>query len=126
MAEEVADQGAVIGDLLGAFAVADACGLDDGAVVAHTVDETDKAIVEDGELLPAELIDGGGHGGSLRERSWGIGTGWKMEPVRKLDSGRPETEFGAPGIFRLARCAFRSRLWEGWSSVNREKGPIVS
>jgi hypothetical protein len=48
VAHEVADQALVIGDRLGALAIADAGGLRDGAVVAHVVDDADKAVVQNG------------------------------------------------------------------------------
>ena len=47
VAHEVADQALVIGDGFGAFAVGNAGGLADGGVVAHVVDDADKAVVED-------------------------------------------------------------------------------
>jgi len=47
VAHEVADQALVISDGFGAFAVGNAGGLADGGVVAHIVDDADKAVVED-------------------------------------------------------------------------------
>ena len=48
VAHEVADQALVIGDGLGALAIADAGGLGDGGVVAHVVDDADEAVIENG------------------------------------------------------------------------------
>jgi hypothetical protein len=59
VAHEVADQALVVLDVLGAGAVGDAGGLDDGGIVAHVVDDADEAVVKHGvgavEMLPPSL-----------------------------------------------------------------------
>jgi hypothetical protein len=65
MPQEIANQGAVIGDLLRASAIADAGRLNDGAVIPHDVNKADESVVENREFLPAEFVDQRGlrHGG---------------------------------------------------------------
>ena len=46
MAHQVADESAVVGSSMSPSAVGYARGLDDGAVIAHIVDDTDESVVE--------------------------------------------------------------------------------
>ncbi len=64
---QVADQPLVVRDRLGAPAVGDARGLGDGGVVAHVVDDADKAVVEDrmrGIEVPLHPLGGGAERGA--------------------------------------------------------------
>ena len=74
---QVADQSTIVGELLGAILVAGARCLDDIAVVAHYVDQSDESVVEDWELVAFELFEGGHCGLSVN----GF-TKW-MRPERK-------------------------------------------
>ena len=56
---QVADQRAIVGNRSGALAVAHPRGLDHRLIIAHDVHQADEAIVQDGELLPPQLLDSG-------------------------------------------------------------------
>jgi len=60
MPQQIADQGPIVGNPLGSLAVADPGRLHDRLIVPHHVDQTDESVVQDGKLLPAQLIDDGG------------------------------------------------------------------
>ena len=56
MPDEIVDQPAVLADLLGSAAVTDAGRLHDRGIVAHVVDDPDKAVIEDGHGLVENLL----------------------------------------------------------------------
>ena len=59
---QVADQRAIVGDCPGALAIAHPRSLDHRLIIAHDVHEADESIVQDGELLPPQLLDSFGVG----------------------------------------------------------------
>ena len=54
---QVADQRAVVGDGPGAFAVTYPRSLNHRPIVAHNVHQADETVVQDGELLPSQLLN---------------------------------------------------------------------
>jgi hypothetical protein len=46
VAQEIVNQPGILPDGFGAFAVRDACGLDEAGVAAHVVHQSDEAVVE--------------------------------------------------------------------------------
>ena len=87
--EEVADQGAVLGGLLGAVAVGDPGGLDDGGVASHVVDDADEPVMEHGEGTAEDFVQGwngdAGFHGSAAYRGMGQSVGEKTlaSPMRR-------------------------------------------
>jgi hypothetical protein len=57
MPQQVADERAVVRDLARAGPIADASRLHDGPIVAHHIDQADKAVIQHGEFLPPQLLD---------------------------------------------------------------------
>ena len=51
VAQQVADQTSILGDLLRSFAVADTGRLDDGGIGAHIVDQANKTMIENLKLF---------------------------------------------------------------------------
>jgi hypothetical protein len=56
MAHQIADQRLVLADLLGAAAIGDAGRLDHRIIVAHIVDDADKAVIEHRDRLVEDLF----------------------------------------------------------------------
>ena len=56
MPQQIANQGPIVTDFLRPFTVTDADGLDNAAVVAHHVYQTDKSIVQDRRIFSSAAI----------------------------------------------------------------------
>ena len=57
MPQQITNQSSVVTNFLCSISIADPSGLNNAAVIAHYVDQTDKTIIQNRKLLPPQFVD---------------------------------------------------------------------
>ena len=89
MPEQIADQAPIVRNFSRPLAVADAGRLHHRLIIAHDVDQTDKAVVQHGKFLPPQCGDllGVGRHGKIAETEIGGGEfgrlGQRLRPASR-------------------------------------------